>query len=252
MVRLSRQIYGKRFYARRAGIAASSAARMLQMLHYVQPYRSVVDVGCGTGSWLKEAKALGADRVLGYDGPWVPEAGHGLVLREDEFVAVDLSACLPLVDDRFDIALCLEVGEHLPLAMAATLVERLCAASDVVVFSAAVPGQGGSGHVNEQLQSWWWLHFRNHGYVCYDLFRPQLWTEPSVNVVYRQNALVYVRHSAGQDIHERWLSKAGLPLQTQFELDRIHPDLLMLRVCTLQRGLTEKVWRSVRRVWGRW
>jgi hypothetical protein len=71
---------------------------------------------------------------LGYDGPHVTP----LCIPKDRFAAVDLRQPLP-ADRKFDLAISGEVAEHLP----ATLVGTLTSVSDVVLFSAAIPGQGG-------------------------------------------------------------------------------------------------------------
>ena len=64
---------------------------------------------------------------------------------------------------RFDLVNCLEVAEHLDASRADSFVDDLCALGDVVVFSAAIPGQGGTHHVNEQFQSYWQERFRRNG-----------------------------------------------------------------------------------------
>jgi SAM-dependent methyltransferase len=244
-MRVSNGLYGRGFYSRRAEITAVSASTMLRILRDVEPFSSMLDIGCGTGLWLKEAKELGAKRVLGFDGEWV--ARNALEVSDSEFIPCDFTQGLPRVNERFDVAMCMEVGEHLPESMASGLVDVLCGAADVVMFSAAVPGQGGTGHVNEQVQSWWWRHFRARGYVCYDLFRPRLWSDRSVNVVYRQNALVYVNRDLEDIQHERWLGMAGSPLRASFDLDRVHPELLAVRVGSFERALVERVSRLLTR-----
>src|SRR5205823_6989515 len=99
--------------------------------------RSVVDVGCGPGAWTAEFKRTGA-AVLGIDGYDVK--ADQLLISPQEFERRNLTEPLRL-DRRFDLVNCLEVAEHLPAARAASLVENLCRLGDVVVFSAAVPGQ---------------------------------------------------------------------------------------------------------------
>ncbi len=92
---------------------------------------------------------------------------------------------------RFDLACSLEVAEHLPQAAAEDFVRLLVAAAPVVLFGAAIPGQGGPGHVNEQRQSWWAAKFARHGYVAVDCIRPAVWHVPDVEWYYAQNILVY-------------------------------------------------------------
>jgi hypothetical protein len=113
----------------RGGWYASGLARALDSPQRVVPYlidlvgpRSVVDVGCEPGSWLEEFMSRGVDDVLGVEGDWLDTS----VLRipGDRLKLHDLTAPLNL-DRRFDLALSLEVGEHLPPRAAPVLVRTL-------------------------------------------------------------------------------------------------------------------------------
>ena len=150
--------------------------------------RSVVDVGCGIGTWASVAKSLGC-AVKGLDGPHVPVEQR--LIGPAEFVETDLLRFAGI--GRFDLAICLEVVEHLPESHADPIVDGLCASADVILFSAAIPLQGGENHINEQWQSFWAAHFDELGYECCDLFRPRVWKDPRVEIWYRQNVLLYVK-----------------------------------------------------------
>src|SRR5262245_37434535 len=141
------QPYDQGFYDVVADTASHSAAVVVPViLSFVQP-ASVVDVGCGVGAWLAEFSRRGTADVMGYDGDWVDWAR--LAIPYERVRAVDLTR--PLTDSRrYELAISLETGEHLPAASARTLVQSLVHLSDVVVFSAAIPFQGGRHHVNEQ------------------------------------------------------------------------------------------------------
>lgn len=65
------------------------------------------------------------------------------------------------------------------------------AAAPAVLFSAALPGQSGTGHINERMPSDWRAHFRRHGYVLLDPIRPAVLTDPRVECWYRQNIVFY-------------------------------------------------------------
>jgi 2-polyprenyl-3-methyl-5-hydroxy-6-metoxy-1,4-benzoquinol methylase len=99
--------------------------------------KSIVDFGCGRGDWLRVAKELAASRILGLDTFALEKFQSDIPI---EYVNLTEPVQLP---DRWDIAMCLEVGEHLPENAAATLVQSLVNAAPVVLFSAAAPGQGG-------------------------------------------------------------------------------------------------------------
>ena len=152
---------------------------------------SVVDVGCGPGTLLSYLRSAGVVDLCGIDGPPV-----SAIFKDDagEFVAADLTCPLDL-SRRFEIATCLEVAEHLPPTAAETLVETLAGLAPVVVFSAATPGQGGEGHINEQWPIYWQQIFRRSGLVCLDVLRGQLASKPEVLSYYRTNTFVYMAES---------------------------------------------------------
>jgi hypothetical protein len=120
---------------------------------------SIVDVGCATSLYLTyypdSVTKLGLDAL-----PYLP---GGRLIDEMQYIRCDLRVPL-ILPQRFDIALCVEVAEHLPRSAAATLVETLAAASDTIIFGAAIPGQGGVHHHNEQPFAWWEAAFENCGY----------------------------------------------------------------------------------------
>ena len=156
--------------------------------------RSVVDLGCGDGTWLSVFHRAGVEEVQGYDGDHIDRSM--LRIPAERFETADLSKPFRL-SRRYDLACSLEVGEHLPQASADDLVSALVAAAPVVLFSAAIPRQGGCGHVNEQWQDWWAAKFATRGYVAIDLVRPLVWGDPEVAPWFQQNTIVY-----GDDANE--------------------------------------------------
>lgn len=151
--------------------------------------RSVVDVGCGAGAWLAVCASQGLTDILGLDGA---AAGEMLQVPAEQFRPADLRQPPPL-GRTFDLAMSLEVAEHLPPEVAEAFVAYLVAAAPMVLFSAAIPGQYGDRHINEQWPSYWARLFARHDYLSLDVFRPQIWTHPQVSFWYRQNMLLYVR-----------------------------------------------------------
>jgi SAM-dependent methyltransferase len=152
----------------------------------------VLDVGCGRGVWLRAWKARGVRVVLGLDGAYVDAAR--LQIGPDEFAAADLSAPFDL-RRRFDLVQCLEVAEHLPERCADALVSSLVRHGDVVLFSAATPGQGGEHHVNEQPLVYWARRFAAHGYAAFDHPRQAVRGVADIEPWYRFNALLYANAS---------------------------------------------------------
>ncbi len=162
------------------------------VLQYVRP-ASVVDVGCGIGTWLAEFQAEGITDLLGIDGEYVDRGK--LLIDPKRFLARDLEQPLKL-DRRFDLAVSLEVAEHLSESSADAFVASLVDLAPVVLFSAAIPHQGGKSHVNEQWPLYWHAKFAAHDYVAVDCLREKLWREEQMCVWYAQNAVFYVRRDA--------------------------------------------------------
>jgi hypothetical protein len=212
--------YGPEFYRALSDGTRRSAAIVVPALMRLLAPASVVDFGCGSGAWLDAFRRRGVVDILGLDGPWLGAAEREI--PEALFQAQDLAQPVVL-QRRFDVALCLEVAEHLPEAAAPQLVQSLTRAAPVVIFSAAIPAQGGTDHVNEQWPSYWVRLFEAHGYGCLAGLRRQLWSLPEVEVWYRQNLLCFAvseRLAAlGELLAEG--SAGGEPL------DVVHPDLYL-------------------------
>jgi hypothetical protein len=135
----------------------------------------------------------GLSDFVGLDGPYVRQSM--LEIAPEKFIAHDLLQPLPL-DREFDMVMSLEVAEHLPADHAANFVDSLVRLGSVIVFSAAVPLQGGTHHVNEQWPSYWIDLFAKRGYVAVDCLRHRLWQNPRVDFWYAQNMLIFVREDS--------------------------------------------------------
>ncbi|MCX7898829.1 MAG: class I SAM-dependent methyltransferase [Methylocystis sp.] len=188
-------LYDSTFYDWVKMTALGSARAILpHVIEAVSP-ASVVDIGCGEGAWLSVWSELGVVDILGLDGDYVRR--DRLLLKPAEFIAADLSAPFTIAR-RFDLAQSLEVAEHLPPDAADGFVANLCALSDIVLFSAAIPGQGGEMHINEQRPSWWAERFAARGYDAFDALRPRLRAAKEVAPWYKFNTLIYA-NAAGQE-----------------------------------------------------
>lgn len=161
---------------------------------------SLLDVGCGTGTWLKAALDSGVTDVIGVDGIAVPE--DAFLVPRKFFSQQDFSRPWNL-GRRFDVALCLEVAEHLDEAHAGTLLDALTAHADRIVFSAACPGQPGQHHVNCQWPHWWQQRFNDRGYTCHDTVRWGIWNETDIEPWYRQNIFEARRDDAQAGMEPR-------------------------------------------------
>ena len=245
---MAETIYGLDYYVEKdAGWSAAAAAIVPAMLRYF-PAASVVEFGCGTSATLAAFSQLAGAEVLGVDGAHVPR--QMLHIPAEQFQTADLLT-LADVGRRFDVSCSLEFAEHLPSERAVGFVELLVRAAPVVLFSAAIPGQGGLGHVNEQRQSWWAALFARHGYVPVDCIRPALWGVPDAPWYYAQNALVYCL----PDHVPAGLQPVTVPLYLDLVYDHIYdsligpPDSISGSIAALRRNgraLTKAVARRLR------
>lgn len=201
--------YDAAFYASQADASERSARSVAPLVLERLPATSLIDVGCGVGAWVKVYSDLGVADARGLDGDWALKAG--LRIPEERFTPTDLAAP-PRFDRRFDIAQSLEVAEHLDADVAERFVGFLCSLADIVIFSAAVPRQGGTHHVNEQWPSYWATLFQDRGYALFDVFRPRLWDDEDVEWWYRQNMFLYARASAAERVGEAFAAAPGFVL----------------------------------------
>lgn len=176
----------------RAGIR-SSAAVCVPMILNALPLTGrprCLDVGCGEGWWSEELWAAQAAHVDSIDHPIPPEPIDGIPILD-----VDLEGTY-LLQRGYDLALCLEVAEHLTPLAGDELVRQLCRSAQAIAFSAAIPGQGGSGHLNEQWPAYWEERFAAQGYSLLDPWRMALWGDDRVEPWYQQNLLLAVPSSS--------------------------------------------------------
>lgn len=182
---------------------------------FISP-QSVVDFGCGAGTWLKAFKdQFPGIRVLGLDGSDVDRTKN---LKPDEFEKVDFEN-FAWNREKYDLAISIEVAEHLDETRADSFIENICASSDMVLFAAAVKFQGGDHHINEQFPSYWMKKFSDNGFEYIDCIRPHFWNNPEIDMIYKENIILYVRKT----IYESVLNR--IPIAKNEFMDWIHPDL---------------------------
>jgi SAM-dependent methyltransferase len=219
----------------RVGSRRSALAVVPLLVELLEP-RSVVDAGCGTGSWLKVFQEHGVEDVLGFDGEGVPRSL--LEIGDEQFLVADVLA-RPDLGRRFDLALCLELAQFLPAESATTLVENLTALAPAVLLSAGFPGQGGGGAeqgMNQQWPEYWAELFEGHGYVCVDCVRPRIWDNPDVEIWYTQNLLLFADRAvlgARPQLADEYERGRGRPLAI------VHPRVLRANQMRLARARAE-------------
>ena len=205
---MTTSLYPADFYADRRAHTAHAAERIFAALPAGLQRDRVADIGCGTGTFLV---ASGAGYQFGMEGDWVKP---GMLDAPDiHFQPCDLEQTF--TGPAVDLVVSLEVAEHLSPARAESFVADLSAMAPAVLFSAAIPGQGGVGHINEQWPSVWAGHFAAHGKKPYDVLRPKLWTDEAIPAWYRQNAILFLDDATG--------SALGLVPDDTALLDKVHP-----------------------------
>lgn len=223
--------YNESFYDLQMDGSYRSAVQYVKHLSTLFSPRSVVDLGCGRGTWLKAFGESGATSLVGFDGFWNNQSK--MVDQKISFNAVDLNAAFCNVEKKFDLAMSLEVAEHLNSTSAKNFVSALVNLSDVVLFGAAYCHQGGADHINEQPHSYWAKMFSEFGYVPYDLFRPHFWGNPDVEVWYQQNTFLYVRNDSPLN---KKLNDSGLiSIDNISFMNCIHPHLFEVWVSRANR-----------------
>jgi SAM-dependent methyltransferase len=186
--------YDEDFFDAIHGESYASALAVVPRVIGLTGARSVVDVGSGSGAWSRVCREVGVPEVVGVDSASVPDRFRE---HHSEFIEHDLAEPLRL-ERQFGLAICVEVAEHVPPERAPGLVADLTVLAPVVLFSAAVPGQGGTGHLNEQWSEYWVALFEAEGWACRDAIRPWVRANPDVAWWYRQNLYLAVDPAVSQ------------------------------------------------------
>lgn len=216
------KLYDDQFYDAQISGAYESAKVYAVLFALILKPESVADVGCGRGAWLKAFKEQGAKQLIGFDGDWNNQ--KNMIEESIRFIPCDLNQSIVIANgEKVDLAISVEVAEHLPPSSAGKFVESLVGISDMVLFGAAFTGQGGINHINEQPSTYWAALFASHNYVPFDIFRPYVWGNSRVQAWYQQNTFLYVRKDSPS--YTALLSKNISPMPNISFMDCVHPSL---------------------------
>jgi len=235
--------YSAAWYAGQSGGSLTAAEAIVPQAIELAAPTSVIDIGCGVGTWLSVFHRLGVGRIQGIDGPWV-DRGQ-LRIPAERFATHDLAQPYASTQ-RFDLAMSVEVAEHLPESAADDFIATLAGLADAVLFSAAIPWQGGKGHVNERWADWWCARFRARGYLPLDAFRKEAWRDERVAWWYAQNLIFYAtpawfeRHAARVtaylDCHDTFVPRGPLLAAVAHDpLPLVHPAIFLSKATDLDR-----------------
>lgn len=181
--------------------------------------KSVIDIGCGLGTFLKVFKDNGVKNIFGIDGPWCDQKLLLQFIDKSEFEVKDLEKNLGIAQ-KYDLVVCLEVAEHLSTERAESFIEELTNISEVILFSAAIPKQGGDHHYNEQWLTYWTDIFDKYGFEIKDVLRGKFWDNPKIYWWYKQNMVLFVK--------KNHLVNGLENLNHTPILDMVHPELFLL------------------------
>lgn len=241
------------WYTSHQGFARSSASVVVPAIMELVNPRSVVDVGCGIGEWLSAFRHCGVASCVGLDGAHIDR--DQLRIPVENFVPVDLTNP-PTLSGSYDLAVCLEVAEHLPEKSGEALVNWLTRVAPAVLFSAAIPLQRGEQHVNEQWPDYWQSLFERRGYLAIDCLRDRFWDDPRVAWYYSQNIVLYIARNQLDRYPKmrEYVSAFDRPLRKL-----VHParylqtaDVYSFSLGEILRALPPLASRSVRYRWYRW
>jgi len=211
--------YTESFYDDHQSGSYSSAKKVLPVVYNLFRPQSVIDIGCGIGDWLKVwSDILGVPYIMGVEGPYVnPDK---LRVPKENVRFQDLKENFNIAK-KFDLAMSLEVAEHLPESNAENFIRNLTGLSDVILFSAAIPGQRGTYHINEQEPEYWAEIFLKFDYVAVDFLRENIWKDTDIEWWYRQNIMIYIKKSRIQEFPDLYEAYKN----TSQNLYKIHPEL---------------------------
>ena len=129
------------------------------MAAHLKP-NSSIDWGCGCGFILEKLLGHGISDLIGIEGsaevkPFIPES------LKDKIIIAD---ALLYQSGVYDLAISIEVAEHLKKEDSAKFVNTVCSSSSTWIWwSAAQIGQAGTGHINCQSLSFWIDVFKEVG-----------------------------------------------------------------------------------------
>lgn len=229
-MRTENSCYDDDFFDTAEARIKSSAETIVPIIIHLFNPMSVIDVGCGRGVWLSVCRKYDID-VFGIDGDYINK--DNLAIPKANFVEKNLALDVDF-DRRFDLALCLEVAEHLPMERSESFIDFLVSLAPVVVFSAAIPGQTGRNHINEQWPEFWIDIFKKKNYDFFDLFRPILWNIEKISPWYRQNMLVFIDNDTAMSYGQIYLDTQKIPINL------VHPEIFSIVLAGRNRSIEER------------
>lgn len=232
-------IYDNAFIRYASQSSAYAAAIITDYLAPLLAIRSVLDVGCASGTWLHAWSAHGIGDFHGVDGDYVEN--NLLEIPRARFTPVDLNCGFDL-GRQYDLVQSLEVAEHLTPRASMTFVDCIARhARRFVLFSAAPPGQGGECHINERPYDFWRSALAKHGFAAIDAVRPVIRRDTKISYWYRYNTFLYARREelARDDFERRLLDLVAPEGEMLADISPFSFQIRKAIVRRLPRGLQD-------------
>lgn len=209
-------MYSVSYYKKHETGSYQSAIQILEYINSFIHFNSAIDFGCGMGTWCKALYNLDIKDFLGIDRHQYDSTY--MLIPAEKYIQFDLRKPLELTR-RVDMAISVEVAEHVNPECSDIFIKNLCSCSEIVLFSAAILHQGGTGHINEQSCTYWEAIFNKYGYKAIDCIRPYFWNNEQIEIWYKNNCVLYIEQHTYEKI------SAHIP-QNTYSLDIIHPSML--------------------------
>jgi 2-polyprenyl-3-methyl-5-hydroxy-6-metoxy-1,4-benzoquinol methylase len=228
-----------------------SAREVLPLVFSWLHPKNVLDVGCGNGSWLSVVRDLGIEDYLGLDGSHVLQ--ENLQIPMQKFCPQNLQESFDLMQ-TYDLVISLEVAEHISETYADVFIENLVKHSNTILFSAAIPHQGGFMHFNEQYPTYWIEKFKKYDFECYDIVRQAIWNNENVQIWYRQNTLIFANSLSpiaslfrpvflGNIVHPNLYEQKALQAQRAEKMEKGELGI-SIPLKSLKRAFIKKLWKK--------
>lgn len=168
-------IYKQKYYKRHLDQYRNWQIDIAEMFVKYYHIKSVADFGCGVGSFLEGCLKGGAHKIRGYElnrdnaEPYIPAYIKQYIEKADITSEINVNG--------FDCSWSVEVAEHIPEELSNKFIDNLCRASNrMIFFTAARPGQPGTGHINCQPKQYWIGKISKYGFE-YDQTASQWWSD---------------------------------------------------------------------------
>jgi len=156
--------------------------------------KSILDLGCGIGSYLEGALEGGCKDLYGIELNY--DKAKKYITKNISFYikSGDITKELNL-KKKFDCVLSIEVAEHVEMSQVSFFINNIIRyAEKYILFTAAPPGQPGRGHINLKKKNFWIKYIEDKGVTYKDEIVQQCvkaWSDFNTPLYILQNLMVF-------------------------------------------------------------